>query len=199
MMSGREGSNLIRLERESRMKLIKKAFPAVEGLTPELARSLAAMEEVRAQLHKAVDEMSVEDLARRAIPGAHSIGTLVLHIGESEWFWLNCVIRGRKLTDEDRQQPFWDVLKDPEAVPAKNYSADFCLETIDGIRQEMRRFLSSLTDAGLENVYSYTRGSTTMEASLRWILHHLVDHEAQHKGQILMLKRLMSGKTEDFI
>jgi uncharacterized damage-inducible protein DinB len=181
------------------MRLIKKAFPAVEGLTPEIACSLAAMEEVRAQLRKAVQEMSVEDLARRAIAGAHSIGALVLHIGESEWFWLNCVIKSHKLTDEDHQQPFWDVLKDPEAVAAKNYSAAFCLETIDGIRQEMHGFLSSLTGADLENVYSYTRGSTTMEASLRWILHHLVDHEAQHKGQILMLKRLLSGKTEDFI
>ncbi|HEX8890872.1 MAG TPA: DinB family protein [Pyrinomonadaceae bacterium] len=181
------------------MRLIKKAFPVVEGLTPELGRSLAAMEEVRAQLHEAVHEMSVEDLACEAVAGAHSIGVLVLHIGESEWFWLNCVIKGHKLTDEDRQQPFWDVLKDPKALAAKNYSADFCLETIDGIRQEMHGFLASLTDADLENVYSYTRGSTTMEASLRWILHHLIDHEAQHKGQILMLKRLLSGKTEDFI
>jgi len=25
-------------------------------------------------------------------------------------------------------------------------------------------------------------------------LHHLIDHEAQHKGQILMLKRLMMSE-----
>jgi uncharacterized damage-inducible protein DinB len=26
---------------------------------------------------------------------------------------------------------------------------------------------------------------------LRWILHHLIDHEAQHKGQIMLLRRLL--------
>jgi uncharacterized damage-inducible protein DinB len=35
------------------------------------------------------------------------------------------------------------------------------------------------------------RQGEIQEISIRWILHHLIDHEAQHKGQILMLKRLM--------
>lgn len=36
-----------------------------------------------------------------------------------------------------------------------------------------------------------------MEVSLRWVLHHhLADHEAQHKGQILMLKRLLEETVD---
>jgi|SRR5918911_1387917 uncharacterized damage-inducible protein DinB len=169
----------------------------IRALSPGLGLSLAAMEEVRGQLREAVENLSDEQVSRRAVPGAHSIGALVLHIGEAEWWWMNCVIKGHRLTLEDRRRPFWDVLKDPDAFAAKGYSASFCLETIDTIREETRRFLASLRDEALENVYSYTRGPTTIEPTLRWILHHLVDHEAQHKGQILMLKRLLGLRTED--
>jgi len=88
------------------------------------------------------------------------------------------------------------VLKDPDGFTAKNYSCSFCLDVIAAIREETRDFLASLDDGALENVYRHTRGDTTIEPNLRWILHHLVDHEAQHKGQILMLKRLLGSKTD---
>jgi uncharacterized damage-inducible protein DinB len=48
----------------------------------------------------------------------------------------------------------------------------------------------------LDRTFSFERRDTTEERSLRWILHHLIDHEAQHKGQILMLKRLLGLKNE---
>ncbi|HKC62805.1 MAG TPA: DinB family protein [Pyrinomonadaceae bacterium] len=181
------------------MKLIRKDFPTIEGVKPEIARALAAMEEVREQLRRSVRDISDNDIARVALPGAHSIGALTLHIGEAEWFWMNCVILGHKLTDEDRRQPFWDVLDEPERFADKNYSTQFCLEKIDNIREETRKFLATLGDADLEKTYSHTRDETTMETNLRWILHHLVDHEAQHKGQILMLKRLLGLNNESWI
>jgi uncharacterized damage-inducible protein DinB len=177
-----------------RFKLIPTA-----GLAPNIGLSLSAMEEVRGQLRAAIQELSDEQIGRPAIPGAHSIGALTLHIGEAEWWWMNCIIKGHELTDEDRARPYWDALENPDSFAAKNYSAHFCLETIDAIREETRRFLATLTDKDLARVYSHTRGERTIEATLRWILHHLVNHEAQHKGQILMLKRLLGAKTEDMI
>lgn len=181
------------------MSIKQYALAPAPGVAPGMGFLLAGMDEVRGQLREAVEEMSDEEIARRAVRGAHSIGALVLHIGEAEWWWMNCVIQGHKLTDEDRRQPYWDVLKNASGFAAKNYSASYCLDTIDGIREETRRFLASLGDGNLENIYSHTRGERTMEASLRWILHHLIDHEAQHKGQILMLKRLLGSKTKDLI
>ena len=181
------------------MKLRQHSLSPVEGFSPAVGLSLAAMEEVRGQLQRIVWEMSDEDLARLAFPGAHSIGALVLHIGEAEWWWMNCIVRGHELTESDRAAPYWDVLVDADAFAAKNYSARFCLDTIDRIRGETRSFLAALDDDALEKVYGHTHGGRTMEASLRWILHHLVDHEAQHKGQILMLKRLLGLKTESMV
>lgn len=178
------------------METIRHVLTPTTGLAPGLGTSLAAMEEVRGQLRRAVEGISTTELARRAVPGAHSIGALVLHIGEAEWWWINCIVQGHKVTDEDRRRPFWDVLEDPDAFAAKNYSARFCLDAIDAVRAETRQFLAALADDDLERIYNHTRGDRRVEASLRWILHHLVDHEAQHKGQILMLKRLLGSQTE---
>jgi uncharacterized damage-inducible protein DinB len=151
---------------------------------------LSGLEEVRAQLHDAVSDLSNEQIGRPAVPGAHPIGALVLHIGEAEWWWMQCIVLGHQLTPEDRVKPFWDVLKDPNGFASRGHSAASCLDEIERIRQQSRELLSSRRDVDLENVHSLTRKGTTTAHTLRWILHHLIDHEEQHKGQILMLKRL---------
>ena len=181
------------------MALIKHTLQPVVNLPAGLGFALAAMNEVRGQLHGAVLGLTDKQVARRAIPGAHSIGALTLHIGEAEWWWMSCIVQGHKLTREDFRQPFWDVLKEPDAFASKQYSAAYCLGVIDDIRRQTHDFLATLSDEDLEKTHTHTRGDKQVEASLRWILHHLVDHEAQHKGQILMLKRLLGEKNEDVI
>ena len=168
------------------------------GFTPALGWYLAGMEEVRTRLREAISGMSDEQLARRAVPGAHSSGALVLHIGEAEWWWIQCNVSGRKLTEEDRCAPYWDVLEKPDSFASKGYSADFCLQQLDEIREQTRVTLASFADDDLDRVFAYERRGEIREQSLRWILHHLIVHEAQHMGQILVLKRLMGIKNAEF-
>lgn len=174
------------------MELKRSTLAPSPGLSTAIGYYASALDEVREQLREAVTGLTVEQLARRAVPGAHAIGALVLHVGEAEWWWMRCVISGHELTDEDRRQPFWDVLVDPDEFAQKNYSAQFCLDTLEELRSQTRQLLASFSDPDLDRIYSHTRGERTMEVSLRWVLHHLADHEAQHKGQILMLKRLLA-------
>lgn len=169
-----------------------------DSVSREIGFYLAGMDEVREQVRAAITGISDEHLGRRAVPGAHSIGALVMHIGEAEWWWIQCNVSGHKLTDEDRCAPYWDVLKDPGSFAGKGHSAEFCLQQIDSIREQTRATLAALGDDDLERIFSFERRGKTHEQSLRWILHHLTDHEAQHKGQILMLKRLLGLKAEEF-
>ena len=168
-----------------------KVLSAAAGFPSGIGFYLSGMNEVSGQLREAVSGMSTEETGRSAVAGAHSIGALVLHIAEAEWFWMQCVVSGHKLTDEDARAPFWDVLKDPQRVANNGYSAEFCLSEAARIREQTRSVLASFTDQDLDRIFSFDRRGDTHERSLRWILHHLIDHEAQHKGQILMLKRLL--------
>jgi uncharacterized damage-inducible protein DinB len=163
-----------------------------EGFSSSIGFYLSGMEEVRGQLREAVTGLTDEKFSRPAFVGAHSIGALVMHIGEAEWWWMQCVVLGHELTEKDRHAPFWDVLKSPDAFSSKGHTAEFCLQEIEKIRQQTRELLASFNDEDLERIISFERGGQRYEHNLRWILHHLIDHEAQHKGQILMLKRLLA-------
>ena len=174
----------------------RKTLNSVPGFSTEIGFYLSGMEEVRDQLREAVAEISDDHIRRPAVADAHAIGALVLHIGEAEWYWMQCVVSGHKVTDEIRCAPYWDVLKDAKGYSEKNYSTDFCLNEIKKIREQTHETLAAFKDSDLERIFSIERRGETHERSLRWILHHLIDHEAQHKGQILMLKRLLGLKNE---
>jgi uncharacterized damage-inducible protein DinB len=162
------------------------------GLSTGIGYYLSGMEEVRRQLVDAVKDIPDNMIGKPAFLGAHSIGGLVLHIGEAEWFWMQMVVSGRQLTDEIRKAPYWDILDDVDAVARNRYTAAFCLQEIEKIRNQTRDVLFSYNDKDLERIITFERPDKPAEHNLRWILHHLIDHEAQHKGQILMLKRLMA-------
>jgi uncharacterized damage-inducible protein DinB len=162
------------------------------GLSTGIGYYLSGMEEVRTQLNVAVKVIPDDLIGKPPFLGAHSIGGLVLHIGEAEWFWMQMVVRGHQLTDEDKKAPYWDVLEDVERVARNGYTAEFCLQEIDRIRNQTRDTLFSYNDKDLERIITFERNGETSEYNLRWILHRLIDHEAQHKGQIFMLKRLMA-------
>ena len=162
------------------------------GLATAIGYYLSGMEEVRTQLVVAVKAIPDELIGKPAFLGAHSIGALVLHIGEAEWFWVQMVVGGHELTDEDKKAPCWDILDDVEAVARNGFTTEFCLMEIEKIRNQTRDLLFSYNAKDLERIINYERNGVMTEHNLRWILHHLIDHEAQHKGQILMLKRLMA-------
>ena len=162
------------------------------GLSTGIGYYLGGMEEVRNQVNVAVKKVPDDEIGRPPFLGAHSIGALALHIGEAEWFFMQMVVSGHQLTEEDQQQPYWDVLDDVDKVARNGYTTEFCLKEIEKIRNQTRDVLFSYNDKDLERVISFERNGETTEYNLRWILHHLLDHVAQHKGQIFMLKRLMA-------
>lgn len=162
------------------------------GLSTGIGYYLGSMEEIRTQVSVAVKDIPDDLIGKPPFLGAHSIGGLVLHIGEAEWFWMQMVVSGHQLTEEDKQAPYWDILEDIERVTRNGYTVEFCLKEVERIRNQTRDVLFSYNDKDLERMIAFERHGETTEYNLRWILHRLIDHEAQHKGQILMLKRMMA-------
>lgn len=174
------------------MNIEKQGLESAKNFSKQIGFYISGMEEVREQLRKAVDDLSDDEISAKLTPNCHSIGQLILHNAEAEWWWLDCVVAGKELNEgEAKREAFWDVLLDEEFA-SKNYSADFCIDAVDKVRLSCFETLKDLTDEDLDKFYGWNKDDgTRIEKSLRWILHHLIDHEAQHKGQILMIKRLL--------
>ena len=172
------------------MKVEREILEPLAGVAREIGFYLSGNEETRAQLRDAVADLTSKELARRILPNAHQIGGLILHIGEAESWWIHSIVAGKELDDEARRFAHWDDTTETDFAE-KGYSAKDCIEKIDEISRMSREILAEFADEDLDKIFSFDKPDRRIEISLRSILRHLADHEATHKGQILMLKRLL--------
>lgn len=172
------------------MKIERETLKPMPGTAKEIGFYLSAIEETRAELRDAVADLTKEELGRRVTPKAHQIGNLILHIGEAEASWIHSRVAGRELSEEEKRFAHWCDTTETDYAE-KNYTAQQCVERIDEISHRSRQILAEFGDEDIEKIFSFDREKGRLEISLRSILRHLADHEATHKGQILMLKRLL--------
>jgi uncharacterized damage-inducible protein DinB len=172
------------------MKVERDILESMTGVSREIGFYLSGMEEIRAQLRKAVSDLTSKELARRITPNAHQIGALILHLGETESWWIHSVVAEKELDEEAKRFAHWDDTTETDFAE-KGYSAEDCIGIIDEISRMSREILAKFGDEDLERLFGFDKKDKRIEVSLRWVLHHLIDHEATHKGQIMMLKRLL--------
>ncbi len=174
------------------MKVEREILEPMAGVSREIGFYLSGMEETRAQLRDAATNLTSKELAQRVLPNAHQIGGLILHIGEAESWWIHSIVAGKELDEKAKQFAHWDDTTETDFAE-KGYSVKDCIERIDEISRLSREILAEFGDEDLDKIFGFDRPGKRVEISLRSILRHLGDHEATHKGQILMLKRLLRG------
>lgn len=173
------------------METVKRVLEPVAGFSREIGFYLSAWEKTRVELREIAADLSNEELSRRLTPEAHQIGALILHLGEAEASWIHAIIAGKELNEEEKRFVHWCDTTETDFAE-KGYSAHECIGRIDKISEMSREILVKFADKDLERLFGYERSSgEQVEVSLRWVFHHLIDHEANHKGQISMLKRLL--------
>ena len=171
------------------MKTEKRIIEPVAGFSREIGFYLSGLENARAETRRLIEDLSASEIARKVWPQMNSIGAIVLHLGECEYWYLQSIAAEKEMTAEGKKLSHY--LDTFEADFDRGYTAEYCLETLGKISQLTRSFLAGLTDEDLEKTHPRTDLSRPAELSLRWILHLLIDHEAHHRGQISMIKRLL--------
>ncbi len=114
----------------------------------------------------------------------NSIGALLHHIALIEADWLYADILGAEYP-EWMYEAFPDEDRDDEGrlVPARRPLAVH-LATMAMVRDHLLTELNGLPDSEFTRVRSTASGDLTPQ----WVLHHLRQHEAEHRGQIQSLQ-----------
>lgn len=172
------------------MKIEKEVLEPIAGFATEIGYFLSSLEETRGAIREAISGLTDEDLARNILPNLNSIGQLVLHLGEAEYWWIQEIVGGKPMSDDEKKFAHYNE-NGFEDFTKKSYSAEYCIEKLAQIHTRTRKLLAEFSDADLDNIYVVKRPDKEIHLSLRRILFHLLDHEATHKGQIMMLKRLL--------
>jgi uncharacterized damage-inducible protein DinB len=160
---------------------------------PDLGRWLWAMEDTRARTKSAVEGVSQEDLDS-TVPGVeNSIGTLLYHIALIEADYLCDDILGMEdyfedlrlllqIPDRDDQGQLFGVT----GVPLAEH-----LTRLDIVRTRLLEVMSSMTVEQFRRARSLPQSS--YDISPEWTLHHLMQHEGEHRGQIMAIREMLKA------
>ena len=146
-------------------------LPQLGGNHGQLDDWIAGLKAAREELETLLTDLPAAAIAWQPLSTAQSIGSLLLHIAGSEAFWLGDVTEKKELLTETAP---------PRPV-------GWYLDLISTVRANTLRALTRFPS--LDHVCERQKENGELErCTLRWVLWHLLEQEAHHRGQIELLK-----------
>ncbi len=165
---------------------------------PQLGYWVAAMDDVREDLKRSLKiKLTEDEIAWQPYTGANSIGIQILQIAHTEAWWIKEMIGSRPLSDDFKKTYLFSEFAPGRPAPnAPGKPYQWYMEKMDKVRTRTRKLLLKYRDDDLDTIRYQEEGFERIEFSIRWILYHLVEHEAHHRGQIYMLRKLYEQLNE---
>jgi uncharacterized damage-inducible protein DinB len=159
-------------------------------MSAEIGFSLWTLEETRRRTLRYIDGITQEALDHRPEGHRHSVATLLYHIAVFEVDWLYTDILGMA-EDEERGIPgcpedIAALLPYPMLLPGHEYtpvSGEALATHIERMAFVRRRFVSVVGAMTVED-FRKPRPSGDELVTPEWVVEHLSQHEAEHRGQI---------------
>ena len=158
------------------------------GYPEAIAYDLRRLEDARNRTLTAVQGLTQAQLETPPEGGGNTVGTLLYHLAAAEVDWLYAEILTEDFPGDVVALFPVDVRDDSERLsPVLNVPLETHLSRLSFVRQ---RFLDRLTGMTLGDSRR-PRSLPDYDVTPEWVLHHLAQHEALHRGQILALKRTL--------
>lgn len=151
-----------------------------DGYPSEIGRFVAMLTDTRARLTSDLKDLD-EDHLDAVLPWApNAIGTLLYHVAAIELDWTFADLLETDEFPEGTGDWFpVDVREENGRLTPMSDPLQRHLERLEWVRGQLLASLRGLTDADLERTLNPDNPSGG-----GWILHHLMQHEAEHRGQI---------------
>ena len=156
------------------------AINPADATDATIARWLGAIEDSRQRtltLLEGMDEAAL-DWQRG---DENSIGTLLYHVAAIEADWLYCEVLTQAFPDDVVALFPWDVLDDDGRLT--HVSGRPLAEHLELLAEIRMRLLAAFQPMTLAD-FQTLRALPSYDVSPEWVLHHLMQHEAEHRGQI---------------
>lgn len=160
----------------------------------EVATLRAFLDRFRATIRRQAEGLTSEQLAATLPPSTMTLSGLVKHLAYVEHWWFQMVLHGRDATgpwaDVD-----WAADEDWDWHSAAEDTPDELLGLLaDEVAAADRAIDEALAQDGLDTLARRARHDGE-QASLRWILVHLVEEYARHAGHADLLRESVDGTT----
>ena len=166
----------------------RKVIETPPGYDPEIGRWLWALEDGRRRTKEALAGVDPRVVDWAPPEGGNSIGTILYHLAliEADWLYVE-VLEQESYPDEVAALlPHEDRDERGLLTRLQGVGLDAYLGRLDAIRD---RLLAAFRELPLEE-FRRVRHLPDYDVTPEWVVHHLMQHEAEHRGQIGMLRKL---------
>jgi len=148
------------------------------------------LQDVRVETLKGIEGLTKEKLFQAPAEGEFPIGAYLMHLAECDAYWYS-QLSGNEMPDELKKRAFDNCWFD---CPAENFnppsSAPEAQEYLD-VNVETRKilydYMDKMNDSELDDAVRLKKNGEPL--TKKWIIYHLIEHEAHHRGQMFMLIR----------
>jgi uncharacterized damage-inducible protein DinB len=146
---------------------------------PEIGYSLWTLEEARRRTLRYVEGISEQVLDHTPPGHRHNVATLLYHLAGSEMDWLYGDM-SRSPPKVAQRLPYPRKTEDGSYTLVSGESLEVHLQRLQVTRSVFIHEISSMTLADFRT----TRPSDDGQVTPEWVVQHLAQHEAEHRGQI---------------
>ena len=156
---------------------------------PEIGRWLAALEDARRDTEEELADLDEGLVGLQPVDSDNSIATLLYHVALIEADWIVDDVTGIALEDSELATWFPETDRDDLGTLT---SVD--TESLAHLRQRLQAVravtLDRLAALSVEEFHA-PRRRERYDVSPSWVVHHLLQHEAEHRSEIARVRALL--------
>ena len=155
---------------------------ALPGCDPDIGRWLWALEDARRRTQRSLAGLSQVIIDWSDPQGSNSIGTLLYHLAAIEIDWLHTDVLGGKSWPPEVEALFPYAVRDEKGLlfPVRGVGLAEHRHRLDAVQSI---FLAAFRGMALDE-FRRVRHFDDYDVTPEWVIHHLMQHEAEHRGQI---------------
>lgn len=165
-----------------------------EGYSTQIGIFVSMLDWMRQSVIRSVNGLTQADLDFLPDPEANTIGALLLHLAATDVIYQDLTFYGLKdFSDANKER--WSVpmgLGDEGRKQIKGHDLEYYLSALKEVREKTLSEFKKRDDKWLAEVDPSFFGGKPTNNYCKWF--HVCEHEANHRGQITVIRKRLPGK-----
>lgn len=159
-----------------------------KGYTNDIGNMVSMLDDLKARVTRNVVNLTQEQTDFLMDDDSNRIGAMILHLAATEVYYQKFTFEKRGLNAEEQAK--WNVaqnLGDTGRKELQGKPISYYLDIWNGVREETKRLLKTKDDAWFKK--------KTRSMSNHWAWFHVMEHQANHMGQIVLISKRARQKS----
>jgi uncharacterized damage-inducible protein DinB len=165
----------------------------VEGYSPQIGTLVSMLNWIRVSVERAVKNLKPEELDFLMDPKANTIGAMLMHLAATDTVFQDLTFYNLKDFSDANKKRFGVAMElgDEGRKQIKGNNLDYYLSALQEVREKTLTEFKKRDDKWFAEVDPSFFGGKPTNNFCKWF--HVCEHEANHRGQITLVRKRLPG------